>query len=190
MVFGGTVWLAWRPLRAVLTDRALIVAAAAAFPPFWSLVLNGQTTALPMIAFSAGAIALSRGRPVLAGVALGLLFMKPQFGLMLAVVIFACREWSIFAGVALSGVVQSILVAGLLGLAVLRDYLRVLTYLPSIQGALEPSMEQMHSLSAVTRVLPSPADTVAWLTACVWVSWLTVRVWRNTTHVPMRMEHW
>ena len=187
VVFGAIVWLAWRPLRAVLTDRALIVAAAAAFPPVWSLVLSGQTTALPMIAFSAGAIALSRGRPVLAGVALGLLFMKPQFGLMLAVVIVACREWSLFAGVVLSGIVQSILVAGLLGSAVLRDYMRVVTYLPGIQGALEPSMDQMHSLSAMTRVLPSPVGTVVWLTACVWVSWLTVRVWRNTTHVPVRM---
>ena len=61
-VYGVTVWLAWRPLRAVLTDSVLVATAAVAFPPFWNTILHGQTTAIPLLAFSGGAIALAQGR--------------------------------------------------------------------------------------------------------------------------------
>ena len=143
---------------------------------------------MPIIAFSGGAIALSRGRKVLAGAALGLLFAKPQFGLMVAVVVLTRREWSMLAGLALSGLTQLVLVAGLLGPAVLAQYLEVVPQFPALRDALEPSIEQMHSLAAVTRLLPGPLALVAWLTAGAWVSWLTVRVWRSAASVFVRMS--
>ena len=73
VVYGGAVYFAWRPMRHVLAPYSLVGVAAAAFPPFWNLILHGQTTAIPIIAFSAGAIALAHGRKMLAGLAFGLL---------------------------------------------------------------------------------------------------------------------
>jgi hypothetical protein len=53
-------------MRHVLAPNALVGIAAAAFPPFWNLILHGQTTAIPLIAFGAGAIAIAHNRKILA----------------------------------------------------------------------------------------------------------------------------
>src|SRR5688572_4195596 len=80
------VWSTWRAVAHLLPDRTLVFAAAAAFPPFWSLVLHGQVTVIVLAAFWGGWLALERRRHWLAGVAFGLLALKPQFGIPLAVV--------------------------------------------------------------------------------------------------------
>jgi len=84
---------AWKHCAEVLADRTFVIAAASAFPPFWSLILHGQVTLVLLVAFWAGWLALDRHRHWLAGFAFGLLAIKPQFGLPLAVVVLACGEW-------------------------------------------------------------------------------------------------
>ena len=79
------------------------MAAAAAFPPFFSLILYGQISIIILAAFWLGWLALERGRSYLAGVAFGILALKPQFGIPLAVIVLACGEWRMLAG-ALSSV--------------------------------------------------------------------------------------
>jgi len=174
-------------MRHVLAPYALVGVAAAAFPPFWNLILHGQTTAIPLIAFGAGAIAIAHNRKILAGVAFGLLLIKPQFGLALAAVVLACGEWSILAGLALSACVQGLAVAGLLGPTVLLDYLHVLPRIAAVQDALEPSAAHLHSLAALTRLLPGYAAPLTWLLASAGVCWMTVRVWRSSAPVSTRM---
>ena len=186
-VYGATIWIAWRPARAALPDWVLVTAAAAAFPPFWSLILNGQTTAVPILAFSGAAMALARGRKVLAGAALGVLLMKPQFGLMVALVVLVCREWSLLAGLAISAVAQAGLVVMAFGAAVLQQYTRVVLRFPSLFAAFESSPAQRHSLVVVTQLLPSPVSTVVWLATSAWATWLVIQVWRSTAIVNMRM---
>jgi len=185
-VFAAAVWLAWRPVRDTLGRASLVVAAAAAFPPFQNLVLNGQTTAVPLVAFAGGALALARGRKLLAGVALGLLFVKPQFGLVLAVVTLACREWSIMAGLALSACAQAAVVVGLLGRTAIVEYLQVLPRLGGLRTALEPKADAMQSLAAVTGLLPGPAAALTWVAASAVVCWIVVRVWRSAAPVHVR----
>jgi alpha-1,2-mannosyltransferase len=185
-VYGIGVRSAWLPVRSALTNFRLVAICAAGFPPFWSLILNGQTTAVPILAFSCAAIALSRGRKILAGLAFGLLFIKPQFGLMLAAVVVACREWSILTGLALSACIQLALVFGVLGRTVLLDYLEVLRHIPTLQDALEPSVQQMHSLAVITQLLPGGVSTAAWLFAAAVVSWMTIRIWRSMAPMYVR----
>jgi hypothetical protein len=96
--YGLIVWSAWRRVAGVLSDRVFVVAAAAAFPPFWSLVLHGQVTVLVLAAFWAGWLALERRRRFLAGVAFGMLAIKPQFGIPLAVVVLTSGEWAMMLG--------------------------------------------------------------------------------------------
>lgn len=185
-VYAFSVRAAWRPVREGLTDLRLVGICAAGFPAFWSLILNGQTTAIPILAFTCAALALSRDRKILAGLAFGLLFMKPQFGLMLAVVVVACREWSILAGLALSAGIQVALVVGLLGQAFLWEYLEVVRHIAALQDALEPSADQMHSFAALTRLLPDGVSFVAWLIGVAAVSVITLRVWRSSAPMYVR----
>ncbi len=185
-VYAVSVYFAWRSVQSGLPNYSLVAACAAGFPPFWSLILNGQTTALPIVAFTLGAIALSRGHRVAAGLALGLLFMKPQFGVMLAVVVVICREWGILSGLVVSACIQFALVSGLLGHAILLQYLQVVPRIAAVQNALEPRVEQMHSLAVVTRLLPGGLSIAGWLFATAVVSWMTVRVWRSSVPIYVR----
>ena len=186
-VYAAAVWLAWRGVRAALTDSVLVATAAAAFPPFWNTVLYGQTTAIPILAFSGGAIALAQERKVLAGTVMGLLLIKPHFGLLLAVVVLVCREWRVLAGLAISAVAQGALVAVALGPAVWFDYAAIIPRLAEWRDALAPRPEEMHSLASVTRVLPDSMALLVWFAACVWVAVMTVRVWRSTAPLTLRM---
>jgi Glycosyltransferase family 87 len=51
LLYGVIVWSAWRRVAGQLSDRGLVVAAAAAFPPFWAPVVYGQITVLILAPF-------------------------------------------------------------------------------------------------------------------------------------------
>ena len=74
-LYAAIVWSVWRRVAGQLSDRTLVLAAMAAFPPFWSLILYGQISILILGAFWLGWLALERGRAYLAGVAFGMLAM-------------------------------------------------------------------------------------------------------------------
>ena len=186
-VYAAAVWLAWRSVPGALKDPVLVTMAAAAFPPLWSTVLHGQTTAIPILAFSGGTIALAQERKILAGVVMGLLFIKPHFGLLLAVVVLVCREWRMLAGLAISAVAQGAIVAVVLGPAVWLDYAAIVPRLAALQEALAPRPDEMHSLASVTSVLPQSIASLVWFAACLWVAVMTVRVWRSTAPLTLRM---
>ena len=178
-VYAWSVRVAWRSVEPALTNSSLVAICAAAFPPICMLVLHGQTTAVPIAAFTCATLALARGRSFLAGLALGLLFIKPQFGLMLAVVVVACRQASILAGLVVSACIQSIAVVMWLGYGVLLQYVQLVPRIPALQSALEPKVALMHSLAVVTGLLPDGLSAGAWLLATAVVSWMTVHVWRS-----------
>ena len=115
VLYAVCLWMAWRPLRTVLHDRQLLIAAAVAFPPFWYLVLHGQTTIVPLAAFCLGWLALEHRRPFWAGMALGFLLLKPQFALVYAILTLMCGEWKMMAGAAGSIILQVTATAALLG---------------------------------------------------------------------------
>jgi hypothetical protein len=184
-IFGCAVWLAWRPARHVLTDRVLVAAAAAGFPPFWNLILYGQTTAVPIAAFLGCWLALERGHRVLAGLALGLLFIKPQWGLVVAVVLVARGEWLMIAGVALSLALQLGGVVVVFGPSTLPIYIDVLKTMSVT--ALEPKPFQLHSLKTLSDLLPSPGNLIVWSASAAATAALAVRVWRPSTAPAARV---
>jgi hypothetical protein len=186
ITYGACVWLAWRPFRAVLSDRRLFIAAAAAFPPFWYLVLHGQTAIVPLMAFCLGWLALEHRRPFWAGMALGLMLLKPQFALVLAVVVLVCREWSMLAGAIVSVGVQVIATVTWLGATVVRDYAAVVTRYAQLRELLEPKPEQLHSISAVTNRLSADWGMILWALLSAVVIVQTIRVWRSSAPVSLR----
>jgi hypothetical protein len=187
-VYALVLRAAWRPARAVLSDARFVAAAAAGFPPFWNLVLHGQTTTVPLLGFGLGSLALAGRRRFLAGLAFGLLAIKPQFGLELAAVMLVCGEWAIVAGLSVSVVAQAGAAVVMLGASVLGTYADTLRHLPEYAPLLEPKPYQLHSIRAVANLLPTSwLGTVVWATLSVAVTIRTIRVWRTGAPVAVRL---
>ena len=86
----------------------------AAFPGLWVCVAHGQNGLLTA-ALAGGSLLLLRRRPVLAGVLLGLLVIKPQLAVLFAVALIAARAWRtmlVAAGTALAFLGVSVAVFG------------------------------------------------------------------------------
>jgi alpha-1,2-mannosyltransferase len=185
--YGLIVWSAWRPVAGVLSDRVFVVAAAAAFPPFWSLVLHGQVTVLVLAAFWAGWLALERRRRFLAGVAFGMLAIKPQFGIPLAVVVLTSGEWGMMLGAITAVAAQVAAVWLVLGADVFREYANALPMTFFYADQLEAKPFLSHSIRAVTRLVPNAIGVPVWVALSGGVLWMTMRVWRSAAPVPVRV---
>ena len=182
------VWSAWRPVSDVLSDRPLVIAAAAAFPPFWSLVLHGQITVLVLAAFWLGWLALERGHRLLAGVAFGLLAIKPQFGIPLAMVVLIGREWPMLAGALASVVAQVAAASWVLGSEAFRLF-AIETWSITFKhvDALESKPFLSHSLRTLTRLAPNWIGVPLWVVLAAVVLWYAAGVWRSNAPLRVRL---
>lgn len=181
------LWSAWKPVSALLPNRSMLIAAAAAFPPFWMLVMYGQVTILILAAFWAGWMALERGHRFLAGIAFGLLALKPQFGIPLAVVVLARRDWPMLWGAVASIALQSAGVWVSLGADAFRGFASTLAVTLTNVDLLESKPIYSHSLRTLTRLLPSGIGTALWVGAAGMVLWYTVRVWKSEAPIRVRV---
>ena len=97
-------WLAWVAATGLayglaawaVLPRPVAVIVALAAPPVLFTASVGQNGLLVAALFGAVFALLDR-RPVAAGIALGLLTIKPQFGLLLPVLLAASGRWRVFA---------------------------------------------------------------------------------------------
>lgn len=185
-IYAAIVWVLRRTSLSSIQDTTFLVSAAAAFPPLTQLVLHGQTTVVPLVSFFLGWRALERGRMFLAGFALGFLAIKPQFGLALAVVAIACREWRLTVGAVTAMCMQVAVVDLSLGGSVLMEYFRTLQALSNIASLLEPRPYQLHSLRSLTALLPEPIAFPAWILSIIPVLVMSVLVWRAELPVSVR----
>ena len=186
-MYGLIVWSGWRRVTDQLSDGRLIVAAAAAFPPLWSLVVYGQITIFILIAFWLGWLALERGRGYLAGAAFGLLALKPQFGIPLAAIVLACGEWRMLAGAVGSIAAQAALIWLAMGSSVFGAFASTLRVTVTYADWLESKPFMSHSLRTITRLLPNGIGVPLWLTLSAIVLWYTVRVWKSDAPVRVRL---
>lgn len=181
------VWLVSGPLRLQLVDWRVLIAAAAAFPAFWFLVLQGQATIILLVSFCLGWGALERGQRFWAGFAFGLIVLKPQFALVLVPLVLFCREWTMLIGASVSIAVQLAATVSYLGFPVLWDYAAVVARYRAIDGLLEPRPAEMHSLATLTNQLPGDWGFSIWAALSIWFIARTIRVWRSRTSVSMRV---
>lgn len=187
VVFWIIVRSAWRPVAATLPDLVFVGAAAAAFPPFWSVVLFGQVTILILLAFWAGWLALERQKRFLAGFAFGLLLLKPQFALPLAAIVLACREWAMLLGALTSIAVQLGVVLAVLGRQVLAAHLAFIPVTLRYADLLEAKPYQSHSLRALTRLAPAALALPLWVILSAAVLVYVVKVWKSSAPLRVRV---
>jgi hypothetical protein len=181
------VWSAWRTVADRLPDRTFVIAAAAAFPPFWSLILHGQVTVILLLAFWAGWLALEKHRHWLAGLAFGLLAIKPQFGIPLAVVVIVCGEWTMLAGAVTSVAAQAAVVWLMLGSDAFTAFASNIPTTIAYADLLEAKPFMSHSLRALTRLTPNWIGLPLWATLAAIVLWYTVRAWKSEAPIRVRL---
>ena len=92
-------------MRAIV-GRTFGLLLAAAFPMVFNNTLVGQNGFLTA-SLIGGTLYLMPARPILAGVCLGLLTYKPQYGLLFPVVLIAASQWTVFFTAGITAVVMA-----------------------------------------------------------------------------------
>jgi hypothetical protein len=178
-------WAAWivtccivyaLAVRAVMPGSAALVVALCA--PSVLVTLGVGQNGLLVAALMAWTLALLDTRPLAAGLALGLLTIKPQFGLLLPLLLALTGRWTVFGVAALTA--MSLMVASLVafGPDVWRGFLLSLSgaadrYLVSGADAL-PRIQSMRSF--VLKV--SGNEALAWVAHAAFATVVTVIVAR------------
>jgi hypothetical protein len=124
--------------------RAQAYAVLIAFSlPFLSANLfSGQTGAITAV-FFLGAAHFWPTRPVLAGICIGLLAIKPQLGLLIPFALVASGQWRIFAAAATTILLLIVLSTLWLGAAIWADYLRMTQLYSDLVGRGHDQVQQL-----------------------------------------------
>jgi len=135
-----------------ISNVPLTALLATAYPAVAVNIIHGQNGFLSAALLGAGLVLLDR-RPVLAGMAFGVLAYKPQFGILIPLVLIATGRWRVF-GVAAATVVTLIgLSSAVFGVEIWQAFLTSTAYTRKVvleAGALNP--EKLLSLFAALRV--------------------------------------
>jgi arabinofuranan 3-O-arabinosyltransferase len=109
--FIGWVAISFLPYLAVMraiVGRPFGLVLAAAFPVVFNNALVGQNGFLTA-ALIGGTLYLIPVRPVLAGICLGLLSYKPQYGLLFPLVLIAAGQWTVFLTAAVVAIAMAVM---------------------------------------------------------------------------------
>jgi len=169
---------------------SLAILCCVAAPAFYSLIAAAQTSAFALAWFTLAYWALRRERPVLAGLALGVLAYKPTLGIAVGVVFIAERHWRVVLAGALSAAAQFGASWAYFGRDGLAAYMTHLPIAINAQPLFEQNPWMMHSIwSLASQALPWPAVAqAAYLVASGVTLWLTIRTWRSPAPLEQRFS--
>jgi hypothetical protein len=168
-----------------------------AFPGFGGSMNLGQNAALSLAALLTGWWQLREGRPIVAGMAWGLLAFKPVWAVSFLLVPLLTRRWRMAAAMAATGSALAVLTLPVVGWQAWLDWLQVGQMASRRYGELEVWVILSRDLSGLPRrwlldftdgvatnadrLLPALLGAVLWLTAVA----LTVAVaWRGRRGKP------
>ena len=144
--YGLSVWLVWRECEGLRDHGGLVALLAAASPLFLTLIRYAQLSAIALLLWSVGFVAMRRRRPVLAGLALGCLAYKPQLGVVLGLVLLIGGQWRVAAGAAAAAIGQFVVACLVAGVTPFAQYVRVLWTLMLDPRLVAIYPTEMHSL--------------------------------------------
>jgi hypothetical protein len=150
---GATAYVCWRVVRAWLGPRLRRWALPMlAFPGVLSTVGHGQNAFLTTALFGAAILAWDR-RPLLAGVFIGLLTIKPQLGVMIPLALIVSGRWRVIASACATALGLALAALAAFGFSTWRGWLAAA---PLARRALEEDWvgsEKMQSAFAAVRLL-------------------------------------
>lgn len=187
LAFVGSTGAAWLVVLRRAIGRPGAGWLVAAFPGLWVCAAHGQNGLLTA-ALAAGSLLTQRRRPVLSGVLLGLLAIKPHLAVLFAVALLAARAWRTIVAAAATAVAFLGVSVGVFGRDVLTGWLTSLQFarIATEDGYLP--WGKMPSTFAMLRLLGTPVEwayaghAVVAVGAAVAV-WL---VWRRTDALTLR----
>ena len=188
LIYGLCCYAVWRACPNLRNYKLTVLILALACPAFWHLIAWGQTSALALACFTLAFFALRAQRELLAGLAFGCLFFKPQLGLAVAIVFLITLRWKIVAGALLSALAQLSVAWLYYGPAPLREWMRVLLDVSHTLPLLEPKPYQTHCLRTFwTMLVPwSSASFTLYVITALLISALTVACWRSRMPLSLR----
>jgi hypothetical protein len=182
LAYFACCYLVWRQCPHLKNYPTIVALAALAFPGLFHLLTFGQSSGLALVAFALAFLAYSARRFWLAGLAIGLLAVKPQLGLAAAILFFCSLEWKVIAGALLSMVAQMASAWAYFGWPVLPDYGQHLLDVPHVpRWLLEPKLYQLFSLRGFwSLLLPhSRWEFVLYLVSSAIVLTWAIKIWRR-----------
>ena len=176
----------------LIVRRPAAIALVLASPFNVSNVAQGQTGFLRASLVGAALLAIER-RPVLAGVFIGCLTYKPQFGILFPVALAAARQWRAFTSAAITAAFLAGVSIAAFGTGPWEAFPRellghaggVLVRLPSSGPSIWPPVQTVHGLVRAlhgSEALASLAQgcTTAGVAMIVWL------VWRSPVRYPLK----
>jgi hypothetical protein len=157
--------------------RALLCLSA--FGPAWFNLMGGQTGFLTA-ALAVGALLCLERRPILAGVLIGLLCIKPHLAVLFPLCLIAVRAWRAFFAAAATVIVFAFVSTMVLGVDTLGAFLSGLHEAGQLLQAGRSPLTKMPSVFVSLRMLhvpPAAAYVVHGVVALV-AAWAVWRVWR------------
>jgi hypothetical protein len=151
----------------------------AAFPPVLITITHGQTSFLVAALLGLGAL-LVRERPWLAGALFGLAVIKPQFGLLVPVVLVLTGEWRTIVAAVLTASLLALISTLAFGPRVWADWLNVSTAAQAAMDNGAVGYAKMQSAFAAASLLGAPTAvgyalqglvTLGVAGALAWASW-------------------
>ncbi len=191
VAFVGWVSASFVPYAVVMraiVGRAFGFVLAAGFPIVFSNALVGQNGFLTA-ALVGGTLYLLPVRPVLAGICLGLLTYKPQYGFLFPIVLIAAQRWTTFVSAAITAVALAAISAFAFGLESWQAFFHWLPHFSQaflVEG--KATWWKLQSLYSLIRYLGG-GEQLGW--ACQWVLTLTVAVvlvllWRSPVRYSVK----
>jgi hypothetical protein len=187
-LYALAVWLMWRECSALHPYGRLVALATAASPLFAGVIRYGQLSAVSLLIWVIALVAYRRGRPFVAGLAIGCLAFKPQFGLVIGVVLLIARDWRAVAGAAVTALGQLAIGWLVAGTAAMAQYFRTLALLARNPELVQLYPSEVHSIRGFVQLLvPSPTVVAACSFAGIVVALaVAVRIW--TTRAPVELR--
>lgn len=192
VVYFVCVYLLWKRCPALQRYRGLIVVSALAYPPLFHCFVRGQLSVVVLVCVTAALLAFENQRDFLAGVALGLLVFKPQFLIVIPLVLLLARGWRALAGLTISASAQVALTAVCFGRSVMEAYFTRLLHSASHPASTELAFSpiQMHSLHSFWEIL-IPWRPGVWIlyvvTSAVTIA-VGARIWRSQMPLSIRFS--
>jgi hypothetical protein len=182
-LYAWSIAALWRACPALARDGVVVALAAAGWPAFFLLILNGQNTTVVLACYVLAARACAQGREAWMGAAFGLCAIKPHFALVPALVLLFAGRWRAVAAMAAAVAAQAGAVALTLGIGPLAAYGGSLAELARDPGVFDPRLWQAHgAASALDLLLGRGAlSSTLYGAALALGTGVVVRAWRDET---------
>lgn len=193
-VMGWLVWMgATLSLYAAAMQRlapgGFAALLALALPAVYTNFLHGQNGFLIAALFASGLHSLFAGRPIIAGIALGLIAIKPQYGLLIPVALAAGGHWRAFAAAGVTVAAQIALPAAVFGPEIWIGFFETMRAARTeIVEAGAIGFEKIQSVFAQARFLGAPvfAAYAAQLTVAAALAFSVFRLWRGAAPAEIK----